>query len=257
MGGYGPHPWPLSRWERGTAVLHRWTGCAGFLGGWVGNGIATWFDRLTMSGCAPRSICVECQAFLRVWRGGMVLSGLLYPGGLCPEGSAAGHRVQLQQQLAHYGHQGHFASFATLPQLTVEIRQAPRAAYRRQGRHVQEPAHHRATAPDGAPALLPATVPRPGGQSHQGGQRFPAVLPQFGQLGGQGGGGELPYARPINENRPGRCGPRRVSSLRPSGASWAWPGESENVMAAGIRGNHMNLGSPAATGLADRLGSVF
>ena len=68
MGGYGPHPWPLSRWERGTAVLHRWTGCAGFLGGWVGNGIATWFDRLTMSGCAPRSICVECQAFLRVWR---------------------------------------------------------------------------------------------------------------------------------------------------------------------------------------------
>ena len=77
----------------------------------------------------------------------MVLSGLLYPGGCVQGGSAAGHRVQLQQQLAHYGHQGHFASFATLPQLTVEIRQAPRAAYRRQGRHVQGPAHHGATAP--------------------------------------------------------------------------------------------------------------
>ena len=72
----------------------------------------------------------------------MVLSGLLYPGGLCPGGSAAGHCVQLQQQFAHHGHQGHFAGFAPLTQLTVEIRQAPRAAYRRHCRHVQGPTHH-------------------------------------------------------------------------------------------------------------------
>ena len=38
---------------------------------------------------------------------------------------------------------------------------------------------------------------------------------------------------------------QRLSNLRPSGASWAWPGEREKVMAvASIRGNHMNLGGP-------------
>ena len=52
--GFHPHPSPLPSRERGPAVLHRWTGWAGFWGE-AGDGIATWFDRLTMSGCAPRN----------------------------------------------------------------------------------------------------------------------------------------------------------------------------------------------------------
>ena len=48
------------------------------------------------------------------------------------------------------------------------------------------------------------------------------------------------YARSIR-NGPGRCGPRRVSSLRPSGASWASRRERERYGGSSIRG-HMNLG---------------
>ena len=46
-----PGPSPSGR---GGRVLHRWTGWTGFLGV-VWYGIATWFDRLTMSGCARRN----------------------------------------------------------------------------------------------------------------------------------------------------------------------------------------------------------
>ena len=34
-------------------------------------------------------------------------------------------------------------------------------------------------------------------------------------------------------------------------------GERKRYRRASIRGNHMNLGGPSATGLADRLGSFF
>ena len=66
------------------------------------------------------------------------------------------------------------------------------------------------------------------------------------------------YARSMISAGPPVCRPRRFSSLRPSGASWAWPGESEKVMAVrASAGNHMNLGGPAAARSADRLGTVF
>ena len=65
------------------------------------------------------------------------------------------------------------------------------------------------------------------------------------------------YARSITMDRSFRCGPRRWSSLRPSGASWACPGEREGHGRSSICGNHMNLGSPSAPRLSDRLWSVF
>ena len=194
-------------------------------------GIATWFDRLTMSGYAPRSICVECQAFLRVWRRDGSIR-VVVPRGFVSRGFRGGPPRSVATVACALRPPGplcqlcHVAAADGRNQASSPSRVSP------PGTPCTRPgAPRRDRPPDGALALLPATVPRPGGQSHQGGQRLPVVLPQFGQLGGQGGGGELPYARPINENRPGRCGPRRVSSLRPSGASWAWPGESENVMA--------------------------
>ena len=39
------------------------------------------------------------------------------------------------------------------------------------------------------------------------------------------------YARSITIDKFSRCGPRRLSSLRPSGASWACPAERENIRA--------------------------
>ena len=66
------------------------------------------------------------------------------------------------------------------------------------------------------------------------------------------------YARSINRYGFRPFNPRRANSLRPSGASWACPGERENVTAVrGIRGNHMNLGGPTASGFADGTGVRF
>ena len=66
------------------------------------------------------------------------------------------------------------------------------------------------------------------------------------------------YARSITIDKFSRCGPRRLSSLRPSGASWACPAERENIRGrSSICGNHMNLGGPSSPGLADGLRSVF
>lgn len=44
------------------------------------------------------------------------------------------------------------------------------------------------------------------------------------------------YARSINTGSFSRWPPRRRSNLRPSGASWAWPGDSENVTAVRASG---------------------
>ncbi len=65
------------------------------------------------------------------------------------------------------------------------------------------------------------------------------------------------YARSMSRQSGAFCLPRRFSSLRPSGASWAWRGKRERYGRSSIRGNHMNLGGPAAAGLADGLRAVF
>ena len=64
------------------------------------------------------------------------------------------------------------------------------------------------------------------------------------------------YARSITIDKFSRCGPRQqlASFRRVVGLSG---GEGEHQSRSSICGNHMNLGGPSSTGLADGLRSVF
>ena len=207
---------------------------------------------------APRSICVECQAFLRVWRRDGSIR-VVVPRGFVSRGFRGGPPRSVATAACALRPPGPLCQLCHVAAADGRNQASSLSRVSPPGTPCTRPGARRDRPPDGALALLPATVPRPGGQSHQGGQRLPVVLPQFGQLGGQGGGGELPYARPINRNRPGRCGPRRVSSLRPSGASWACLGEREHYGGSSIRGNHRTSGWLISTTLKrpwDRLSGL-
>ena len=209
MGGCAPHPRPLSRWERGKGRVFCLDGRDERDGQdfWVGVwcGIATWFDRLTMSGYAPRSICVECQAFLRVWRRDGSIR-VVVPRGFVSREFRGGPPRSVATAACALRPPGPLCQLCHVAAADGRNQASSLSRVSPPGTPCTRPGARRDRPPDGALALLPATVPRPGGQSHQGGQRLPVVLPQFGQLGGQGGGGKLPYARPINRTGPGAAG---------------------------------------------------
>src|SRR5690606_9756709 len=116
--------------------------------------------------------------------------GLRLPGLLVPE-----HGVDLCQEGAHAGDQGHLGAFAPASECLIALLQGRLGADRAPSGHVQHAPDASAPTPDAAQSALAAAVGVVGGDADQGRDLSAFDLPQFGQERDQGGGSDRPDAR--------------------------------------------------------------